>query len=53
MSAPQQQLNRLVTEKEKLTKELERTRGIIKVSQACEVCRHVSFFDSNWILHVH
>ena len=38
MSAPQQQLNRLATEKDKLTKELERTRGIIKVSEACEVC---------------
>lgn len=38
MSAPQQQLNRLATEKDKLTKELERTRGIIKVSDACEVC---------------
>ena len=38
MSAPQQQLNRLATEKEKLTKELERTRSIIKVSEACEVC---------------
>lgn len=36
MSAPQQQLNRLATEKDKLTKELERTRGIIKVSDACE-----------------
>jgi len=36
MSATQQQLNRLTTEKEKLQKELERTRGIIKVSEACK-----------------
>lgn len=41
MSAPQQQLNRLATEKDKLTKELERTRGIIKVSEACEVCFNI------------
>ena len=32
-----QQLNRLVIEKDKLMREFERTKTIIKVSEACDV----------------